>query len=209
MHLLGLGPLAAGGAVEDRAQLVAGRVADDQLEQEPVELRLGQRIGPFLLDRVLGRHHEERLLEPVDVPPTVTECSCIASSRADWVLGVARLISSASTICEKIGPGWNSKTRRPSGSSMTMLVPMMSAGIRSGVNWIRLKSSVDRVGQGPHQQRLAQARHAFQQRVPADEQAGQDAVDDLVVADDDLGDLGLDPVVGRAELLGAGFHRFG
>ncbi len=64
----------------------------------------------------------------------------MASSIADWVLGVARLISSASTIWEKTGPGWNSKTRRPSGSSMTMFVPMMSAGIRSGVNWMRLKS---------------------------------------------------------------------
>ena len=48
-----------------------------------------------------------------------------------------------------------------------------------------------------------------EQRVAADEQAGQDAVDDLVVADDDLGDLGLHLVVGRAELVGAGFHRFG
>ena len=68
------------------------------------------------------------------VPPTVTECSCIASSMADWVLGVARLISSARTICEKIGPRWNSNDRLPSGVSITMLVPMMSAGIRSGVN---------------------------------------------------------------------------
>ena len=83
---------------------------------------------------------------------------------------------------------------------MTMLVPMMSAGIRSGVNWIRLKSSDDGVGERPHQQRLAQARHAFQERVPADEQAGQDAVDDLVVADDDLGDLALDLLVGRCEI---------
>ena len=78
---------------------------------------------------------------------------------------------------------------------MTMLVPMMSAGIRSGVNWMRLKSSDDGVGQGPHQKGLAQPRHPFQERVPADKQAGQDAVDDLVVADDDLGDLGLDLVV--------------
>ena len=32
------------------------------------------------------------------VPPTVMLCSCIASSRADCVFGVARLISSARTI---------------------------------------------------------------------------------------------------------------
>ncbi len=40
---------------------------------------------------------------------TVTEPSLIASSSADWVLGVARLISSARTMFAKIGPRWNSK----------------------------------------------------------------------------------------------------
>ena len=35
--------------------------------------------------------------------------SLIASSRADWVLGVARLISSASTTLANSGPGTNSK----------------------------------------------------------------------------------------------------
>ena len=99
--------------------------------------------------------------------------------------------------------------RLPSGVSMTMLVPMMSAGIRSGVNWIRLKSSEQRVGQGPDQQGLAQPRDPFQQRMAADEQAGQDAVDDVVVADDHLGDLGLDAGIGVAELGGPGFHRGG
>ena len=68
---------------------------------------------------------------------TVTWCSCIASSRLDWVFGVARLISSASTRFAKIGPGWKRNTRWPP-SSMRMFVPVMSAGIRSGVNWIRL-----------------------------------------------------------------------
>ena len=69
---------------------------------------------------------------------TVTWCSCIASSSDDWVFGVARLISSARTRLAKIGPGWKRKTRWPP-SSMRMFVPVMSAGIRSGVNWIRLK----------------------------------------------------------------------
>jgi hypothetical protein len=56
----------------------------------------------------------------------VTLCSCIASSRADCVFGVARLISSARTIWANTGPGWKLKTRLPSGASEMMLVPMMS-----------------------------------------------------------------------------------
>ena len=42
-------------------------------------------------------------------PSTVTCDSSITSSSADWVLGEARLISSASTMVWKIGPWWNSK----------------------------------------------------------------------------------------------------
>ncbi len=42
-------------------------------------------------------------------PSTVTRLSSMTSSSADWVLGDARLISSASTIVWKIGPGWKSK----------------------------------------------------------------------------------------------------
>ena len=40
------------------------------------------------------------------VAPSLVTCrSSIASSRPDWVFGVARLISSASSTCVKIGPG--------------------------------------------------------------------------------------------------------
>ena len=76
-----------------------------------------------------------------DTPPTVTQLSCMPSSRADCVFGVARLISSASRMCAKIGPDWNWKCFRPSASSTMMFVPMISAGIRSGVNWIRENES--------------------------------------------------------------------
>jgi hypothetical protein len=42
--------------------LLLGRgVGDQQLEQEPVELRLGQRVGALVLDRVLGGDHDERV----------------------------------------------------------------------------------------------------------------------------------------------------
>ena len=61
--------------VEDRLHVAAGRlvvalhdlhllrtvrIADDDVEHEAIELRFRQRIGAFLLDRVLRRQHEER-----------------------------------------------------------------------------------------------------------------------------------------------------
>ena len=39
-------------------------ILDPDVEEETIELRLGKRISPFLLDRVLGREHEEGLGEP-------------------------------------------------------------------------------------------------------------------------------------------------
>ena len=41
--------------------LLGGRVADLQLEQEAVELRLGQRVGALVLDRVLRGDDDERV----------------------------------------------------------------------------------------------------------------------------------------------------
>jgi hypothetical protein len=67
-------------------------------------------------------------------PSTVTWLSCMASSSALWVLAGARLISSPSTTFAKMGPVRSSNV--PLRGSSTY-VPVMSAGSRSGVNWMR------------------------------------------------------------------------
>jgi hypothetical protein len=59
----------------------------------------------------------------------------MTSSSADWVLGEARLISSAMTTLANTGPGRNSSARC---SAAHTDVPVTSAGSRSGVNWMRL-----------------------------------------------------------------------
>src|SRR5439155_803529 len=45
--------------------VVLGQVAEVELEEEAVELRLGQRVGALVLDGVLRREHEERRGEGV------------------------------------------------------------------------------------------------------------------------------------------------
>ena len=54
------GFVGAGGLDDDAPLGVAVGIADVDLHQEAVELGLGQRIGAFLLQRVLGREHVER-----------------------------------------------------------------------------------------------------------------------------------------------------
>src|SRR5262245_40512471 len=73
--------------------------------------------------------------------PALTWRSCIACSRAAWVLGGVRLISSASRMLVKIGPLTKRNSRRPWSFSSRTVVPVMSEGIRSGVNWMRLKAT--------------------------------------------------------------------
>jgi hypothetical protein len=51
------------------------------------------------------------------------------------------------------------------------------------------EAEVDRAGEGADHQRLAEARDALEQAVAAGEQAGEDAAQDLVLADDDRLDL--------------------
>ncbi len=49
----------AGGAPDDFAFLIEGRIIDQDLEQEPVELCLGERVSPFVFDGVLSRVNNE------------------------------------------------------------------------------------------------------------------------------------------------------
>src|SRR5262245_43416203 len=50
----------ARGEVENAVELLLARERQDALEQEPVDLRLGQLIGALHFDRILRRQHEER-----------------------------------------------------------------------------------------------------------------------------------------------------
>jgi hypothetical protein len=105
-------------------------MVDDDVEHEAIELGFGKGVRPFQLDRVLRGEHVERLFELIG--------AALNRDAADCVLGGVRLISSARTMLAKIGPGANTICRRPVVvSSWMMSVPVMSDGIRSGVNWMR------------------------------------------------------------------------
>ena len=67
-------------------------------------------------------------------PPIVVCPSCIASSIADWVFALERLISSSRTRFAWTGPSW--VTISPE-AWFQICEPTMSLGIRSGVHWMR------------------------------------------------------------------------
>ena len=77
----------------------------------------------------------------------------------------------------------------------------MSAGIRSGVNWMRWNFRWNICAIDAHEQRLGQARRAGDQAVPAGEQRDQQLLDHLLLADDHLLELGGDPAAALPNLL--------
>src|SRR5580658_6142164 len=76
------------------------------------------------------------------VPSKVTDRSCIASSRAAWVFGGVRLISSASSSSQNSGPLVRWKVL---GWKLELFALMMSHGISAGVISIRKYSSASAV----------------------------------------------------------------
>ncbi len=80
-------------------------------------------------------------------------------------------------------------------------MPVISLGIRSGVNWIRLNSSVSDCASECTIRVLARPGDALEDAMAAGEDGHQELLDDLVLPDDLSGDLLPDPVVRRAQLF--------
>ena len=124
------------------------------------------------------------------MPPAVTWCSCMAWSSAACVLGGVRLISSARTTLAKTGPCTKRNARFPVVRSSSMIsVPVMSLGMRSGRELDPVEREVQRLGDGLHHQRLREARHPDEQRMPARQHRREDPLDHVVLAHDPLGHL--------------------
>ena len=86
--------------------------------------------------------------------------------------------------------------------SCRISVPVMSAGIRSGVNWMRLKLRCKISASVRTMSVLARPGHADEQAMAARKQADQQQPHDLFLADDDLVQLLGDAAMQLADLLG-------
>ncbi len=110
----------------------------------------------------------------------------MASSSADCVFGVARLISSASTIWAMIGPGRNSNSRS---RWLKIDTPVTSLGSMSGVNWMRRNEQPMDLAIGARQHRLADARHVFDQQMALAQEGDEGHLHFAALAEDDLLDI--------------------
>ena len=110
----------------------------------------------------------------------------MASSKALCVRGVARLISSASTILAKIGPALKANCR------VSALIDAAAGNVarqQVGRELDAAKLAGQAAGDGLADERFADARHVFQQDMLAGQQGHDGKPDDFGLAQDDAADV--------------------
>ena len=181
----------AGRAADDLVHLAAVGIGDDDLEEEPIELRFGKRICPLLLNGVLRRQNEEGTVQLVgraryrDSPllHRLQERRLALGAGAIDLVGKHELTEDRS----------RSEPKRPLSAARTLDDDGRARDVRRHEVGRELDAGIGKVecpGKGPHQQRLAQTGHALQQHVPIGEDRDERVDDDPVLADDRLLDLG-------------------
>ena len=175
------------------ALLVARGIGYPDLEHEAVELGLRKRISAFVLDRVLGGKHQERLVQHEGVAADgdllllhrfQQRCLHLGRRAVDFVgqddVGEERALLDVKVLALLVEHhGADDIGRQQVGREL-------DPGERR----------VHHLREGAHRQGLGQAGHALQQDVPAGQQPDEQPLHHLVLPHDHLADFGRDP---RAE----------
>ena len=157
------------------------RIADAQLEHEPVDLRFGQRIRAFLLDRVLRREHEERLLE---LERRAADRDLLLLHRLEQ-----RRLHLGRRAVDFVGENDVREDRSALHRELTGRLVVDLRAQHVGGQQIRreldaMERRVDGLGERSHRERLRQSGHALEQHVTAREKTDEQAIDHVVLADD-------------------------
>ena len=201
-HLAHLG-IAGHDARDDRRLVAQPRVVDEDLEQEAVDLRLGQRVGALGLDRVLGGQHEEGPRDGVGLAAEgdlallhdLQERGLDLGGRAVDLVGQQQVAEHRAELGGE-GAGVGAPDARADEVGRHQVGRELHAA----------EAAAQCSGQGADGQRLGQAGHALQQHVAAGQQGDEDALEHGVLSHDDalgLVEHGLERL-GHAHRVGAG-----
>ena len=195
---------ARGVAIDDLHFVFGAQVVEQHVEQEAIELRFGQRIGAFELDRILRGQHEERLAERMRR----------AAHRHGMLLHgfEQRRLRLRRRAVDFVGQQDVGEQRAGHEGPAALaggdvFFDDVGAGDVGGHQVGReldaLERQPERLRQRPHQQRLRGAGQAGDQAMAADEQRQQQLLDDFLLSDDDAADLRAD----RADAIAKGVHQ--
>ena len=169
-------------------EILALGVLDDQLEEEAIELRLRKRVGALHLERVLRGEHEERLLELVGL---LRDGDRRLAHRLEQ-----RGLRLRRRAVDLVGED-DVREDRALRELELLHAALLDDHVRAddvgrhevGRELHARERGVDGLRERADEHRLAEAGHAFQQRVTTAEEAHQHALDDRLLADDHRPDL--------------------
>jgi hypothetical protein len=161
-------------------------VVHEHLEQEAVDLRLGQRVGALGLDRVLGGQDQERPRDRVGLAAEgdlallhdLQERRLDLGRRAVDLVGQQQIAEHRAQLRLE---GAGVRTPDPRAHEV--------GGHEVGRELHAAERAAQRLGQGAHGQRLGQAGDALEEHVAAGQQRHEHALEHRILAEDDA--LGL------------------
>ena len=192
LHVEALAHLALGHQPHQALFLGFGGVGHGHLQEEAVQLGLGQGIGALLLDGVLGGQHHEGAghREGLALDGHLLLLHDLQQGGLGLGGGAVDLVRQ-----QQVGEDRPLADAEALGLGVVDGVAHDIRGHQVGRELDAGVGALEGLGQGAHQQGLAQARDALQQDVPAREEAGQDLVHHGLLAHQGLADL-------RAEAAG-------
>ena len=180
--------------------LVEARIVDVDLEHEAVLLGFGERIRALLLDRVLGRQHEERVGQRMPHAADRHLPLLHGFQQRGLRLGRRAVDLIGQDRVREQGTFQEPPLAR---AGRSILFDDLRPGDVGRHQVGRELDATERQVQSPRQradhQGLGQAGHAFQQAMPAAEQGNQQLFDHVLLADDHLGQLTRDLLAGHAQ----------
>ena len=175
---------------DDRQLLAHRRIFHPQHEHEAVELRLGQRIGSFLLDRILRGQHEERRGQIVGLAAAghLPLLHRLKQGRLRFRRRAVDFVGQ-----QDVGEDRAADEAKVAPAALLMLIDDFGAGdvgrhqVGRELNAIELQ--VDRPRDGLDHQRFGQAGDADHQAMAAGKDRREQIVQHFGLADDDAADL--------------------
>ncbi len=188
---------------DDRHFVVFRQVVDQDIEHESIELGFGQRIGALHFDRVLRRQHEERLFQRI---------AHAAGRDLMFLHGFQqRRLRLGRRAVDFVGQDHVGEDRAFDELQFAMAVGRLFQNFGAGDvgrHQVRreldaMKFQMEDLARRADQQGFRQPGGTGDQAMPAGKQADQQLGRDFLLADDDFGQLGVDPIATFTQL----FHR--
>ncbi len=197
---LGFGQRIGGGGAHDIDLLLKRGIVEPQVQHEAVELRFGERIRAFLLNRVLRSEHKERRIERTGLPAcgNVALLHGLKERRLRFGRGTVDLIRQ-NDVGED-GSLYELKVTLPVLRLLNDVGSRNIAGHQVGRKLDAAKRQVQRARQRTHQQRFGESGHPYEQCVSACKEAGAHLCDDCVLSYDYAANFVVEALVRGADL---------